>query len=971
MAAAAHNPAFAKKVGIPVSVAQEFNRADQRVHKAGGGPLWTAARLQRGQLMPKMRRLPSHKGEDPWQKVPHEMRRELQALMNEEIPPARVAMRVMPENVEDIIRSGELRNQFETGSSMGHYDPEDRAIAERALFGIPYIEGMGGRVPGQPQAFKQRPKYGYLTPETEALRDPHQNVNSYGPIKLLFDESVKPRTTFTVADSLGGGMRPAPMLKPSITAMPPSFITSRYASDYGAPRIPKSMWKDPAGFYPGYIEAQMHGPLPLSSVRGATVNPEIARYAREETQRAMDMLKEYGIDTFAGGGSVQRAHKAGGGPLVKYHVTLKKHLDRIRKQGLRPMQTSNWVHQGDPSKRQGAGEIYAFEHPEDATRWAGRMDWELNKKFGSGDISILGLRPSPKDKWLVDEADPLSQAGAKGKWWKQMQHVGPEYIGEDTPFTAEMLKGWKGYAGGGSVSGPLARVMQNIARPIPTTRRVAEEMFDRIPGLEKQFSEETLAEMARRAGSGDVIPMVYKPESFERLALPLGGEGGPAKYQQENIEKLRGLIRGGTPFNQPVYMHMREVNPVRESGYAPLVTTGHEGRHRSRAMAAEGIPNSLMWVHPGWSGRFDEVRKALRTATPETRILSQKVGDMPRDYKPEAGELMRWSIPYGDVFEGKPILGRKAGGTVSPLKQLQKPKARPLDRSQMMAQQIVRQQSLQDPKQKLTGFARGGNVHRQRIPRRGVHGYQGGGIIKSPLAMMKQGINMVARPWQRSFAKPVMGAEASVSGTTSPVDMPARYAQARQGLQGKSPLADLPYEQGMGAWQGEQGLQTNPLFMTEMPRTLGRVSDEGESLKYAGAMGKSLNQFGVPVSRATKSVFNIPEGADSVILSGVKDDDIPRLAEAVGQDAVVSQRPKGEVLIFSLTGEPINEVAKKVKLVVPNAKLNFGVSKPDVDRVLVAQQKMGPGTKTYDEVGAEDLLRASEEDVAGSMEGAM
>jgi hypothetical protein len=28
MAAAAHNPAFAKKVGVPVSVAQEYNKAD-------------------------------------------------------------------------------------------------------------------------------------------------------------------------------------------------------------------------------------------------------------------------------------------------------------------------------------------------------------------------------------------------------------------------------------------------------------------------------------------------------------------------------------------------------------------------------------------------------------------------------------------------------------------------------------------------------------------------------------------------------------------------------------------------------------------------------------------------------------------------------------------------------------------------------------------------------------------------------
>ena len=37
MAAAAHNPAFAKKVGVPVAVAQEFNKADKgKKFKEGG-----------------------------------------------------------------------------------------------------------------------------------------------------------------------------------------------------------------------------------------------------------------------------------------------------------------------------------------------------------------------------------------------------------------------------------------------------------------------------------------------------------------------------------------------------------------------------------------------------------------------------------------------------------------------------------------------------------------------------------------------------------------------------------------------------------------------------------------------------------------------------------------------------------------------------------------------------------------------
>lgn len=33
MAAAAHNPQFAKKVGVPQSVAKEFNRADEKRQK--------------------------------------------------------------------------------------------------------------------------------------------------------------------------------------------------------------------------------------------------------------------------------------------------------------------------------------------------------------------------------------------------------------------------------------------------------------------------------------------------------------------------------------------------------------------------------------------------------------------------------------------------------------------------------------------------------------------------------------------------------------------------------------------------------------------------------------------------------------------------------------------------------------------------------------------------------------------------
>lgn len=123
------------------------------------------------------------------------------------------------------------------------------------------------------------------------------------------------------------------------------------------------------------------------------------------------------------------------GPL--YHVTLTKHVPSIQKKGLLPMQTSNWVKAAD-KKRYGNGEIYTFEHLADAVRWAAKWDYELTKKLGSGDVSILTLK-SDAD-WDVDDADPISQASGKGRWFKLAGKIDPEAITDAKKFTPDMLK---------------------------------------------------------------------------------------------------------------------------------------------------------------------------------------------------------------------------------------------------------------------------------------------------------------------------------------------------------------------------------------------------------------------------------------------------------------------------------------------------------------------------------------------------
>lgn len=120
-----------------------------------------------------------------------------------------------------------------------------------------------------------------------------------------------------------------------------------------------------------------------------------------------------------------------------YHVTLTKHVEKIKQKGLLPMQSSNWVKAGN-KERHHHGEIFAFEVMNDAVRWAGKWDWDLYKKFGSGNISIIELKNVPD--WEEDDADPLGQAGADGKWLKRVESVKPDQIGKVSKFTPQMLK---------------------------------------------------------------------------------------------------------------------------------------------------------------------------------------------------------------------------------------------------------------------------------------------------------------------------------------------------------------------------------------------------------------------------------------------------------------------------------------------------------------------------------------------------
>jgi GNAT superfamily N-acetyltransferase len=137
------------------------------------------------------------------------------------------------------------------------------------------------------------------------------------------------------------------------------------------------------------------------------------------------------------GGSAEGGEFSGKGEL--YHVTYTKKVPQIKKKGLLRFQTSNWVQAGN-KERYGAGEIYAFEHLDDAIRWASKMDWSFNREVGSGKISIIKFKNA--GEWETDPGDPISQAGAMGKWVKSQSAVKPGQIVSSEPLTSEMAKEW-------------------------------------------------------------------------------------------------------------------------------------------------------------------------------------------------------------------------------------------------------------------------------------------------------------------------------------------------------------------------------------------------------------------------------------------------------------------------------------------------------------------------------------------------
>ncbi len=183
----------------------------------------------------------------------------------------KVSIRVPVEDLDDILRDGEFKNQHGTGTTKGLFDPRGRMDAERSMFGIPWRS--------DPEDY---PVYGYI--RTKGYEG---HVSGYGDIRVTFKDSVKNRTSFTFGDSLyaggNGDIVPAPLNDPH------AGNATRGAEIQDISQF-ETVSDNLRAVDTSYAEAQIHGKLTPDDIEKV----ELIRH-RQWPSELVDLLEELGI----------------------------------------------------------------------------------------------------------------------------------------------------------------------------------------------------------------------------------------------------------------------------------------------------------------------------------------------------------------------------------------------------------------------------------------------------------------------------------------------------------------------------------------------------------------------------------------------------------------------------------------------------------------------------------------------------
>ena len=182
---------------------------------------------------------------------------------------ANVFVRVDGDKLDKIIVDKRFKSQFETNTSGGDLNQDVRSRVEANLFS--FLDEPA-----------KRPIYGYLSEGGNGVSAGlfgDEAVSVYGNISVKFKKKVRKRTTFNAGDSIVNAE----------TADPKKFVTSTLPSKVDNPSVQSFLYEDELidpllaqsidGVSGGYVEAQIHGGVPIADVE-AVFFSDTADFAR-------------------------------------------------------------------------------------------------------------------------------------------------------------------------------------------------------------------------------------------------------------------------------------------------------------------------------------------------------------------------------------------------------------------------------------------------------------------------------------------------------------------------------------------------------------------------------------------------------------------------------------------------------------------------------------------------------------------
>ena len=197
--------------------------------------------------------------------------------------------------------------------------------------------------------------------------------------------------------------------------------------------------------------------------------------------------------------------------------------------------------------------------------------------------------------------------------------------------------------------------------------RRLERAADEIPNLEKLFQEQAL----QRAFLGDNARalMTIKPSDFEKYAAPIGDL---RPESSSNIVDLIGIKNQGGYKDVPFL----EVNKKLQGSTGLPFISGHEGRHRNRAMDQSGEQASLVQFLPRSELRepferryqeqyIDAIRKEM--ALTGNKVMPEKYYESVKDPSGrivETRDMQRPVIDLPDLYAEGGVVHKQAGGAM-------------------------------------------------------------------------------------------------------------------------------------------------------------------------------------------------------------------------------------------------------------------------------------------------------------------